>query len=105
MENQHQKSIFEAAVTSRYQQSVVDVLTGFQQQEYTCAQIALITGFTESTVRKYYRKYKLLLYPEMLKVNVCPYADLKKHIQANALSIRNVLYRSWHNADLTVITH
>ncbi|WP_440994579.1 hypothetical protein [Cysteiniphilum litorale] len=105
MANKHRKPTFEALITSRYQRSVTAVLKEFQRQQYTHAKVALVTGFTQSTIRRYCRKHNIVLYPELLKINICPYAEIRKHIQSDVLSSYNALYRSWRGSSLTTIIH
>ncbi len=96
MGNQHCTATFPKQLKITYNQPVKDTLMYFKSQGYTYNDVVKLTGFVESTVRKWCRYHKVYLshyVPDCDKH--LEYQEILTVVRSNKLSYQNVLYKKW----------
>ncbi|MBK2126069.1 terminase gpP N-terminus-related DNA-binding protein [Fangia hongkongensis] len=104
MGNQYASSSFAEVLENRYNKPVSDSLIDLQLQGYTYQDICKLTGYKETTVRKYCRRYQIVLSntPGVVPTHATPYSKLLTKIRVNGITIDNALYKNWGNYDFEV---
>ncbi|WP_192485157.1 MULTISPECIES: helix-turn-helix domain-containing protein [Cysteiniphilum] len=79
-----------------YNQPVKDTLLHFKELGYSYDDVVKLTGFVESTVRKWCRYYKVYLshyVPDCDKQ--LEYQNILNAVRSKKISYQNVLYKKW----------
>ena len=96
MGNQYATASFGEAMQSKYDKKIQEVLLDFQKSGYSYKKVVELTGFKDSTIRKWCRKYNVILSKEgEQRKDKVYYDQMLTKIKVNGITVDNVLYKNW----------
>lgn len=95
---------FKAVVYEIYGKPACEILKKFSSEKMTYEQVAKLTGFALSTVRKWCRKYNVQLEYKASKYRR-ELTEFEEMFQKTELNYYNVLSRSWNNKEKVCVRY
>ncbi|WP_192484446.1 MULTISPECIES: hypothetical protein [Cysteiniphilum] len=88
---------FETMMCQRFGKSAKEVLLDFQNMKLSYCQVSEITGFAMPTIRKWTRRYKIVLITPSKIQSTIKRTPFQQGLLSGEMNIYNCLSRPWVN--------
>ncbi len=97
MINQYTQHTLSQIIQTRYGKTIFDFLDDCRKNRLSYKEVAQLIGYTESTIRKYCRKYQITLnkLPTNISTSDSLYHNLLSSLQDCRFTAQNALYKKW----------